>query len=106
MLEYTVSNAHISYVENTLSAYVKSLVKIIDQRFNDAAPVLSDMQVFNPTALPARESEEFSTYGKENIGILAGHYQVDKDKLFGKWHGFKYHLHTWRSACLKLIVRT
>lgn len=41
---------------------------------SDATPVLTAMQVFDKTAIPHQESDDFMDYGKEHIDVLASHF--------------------------------
>lgn len=41
---------------------------------SDATPVLTAMQVFDKTAIPYQESDDFMDYGKEHIDVLASHF--------------------------------
>lgn len=57
-----------------LKNYVNGLVRNVTKRLKDATPVLTAMQVFDKTAIPHQESDDFMDYGKEHIDVLASHY--------------------------------
>ena len=57
--EIKIANKDIEYLENLLKNYVNGLVKNITKRFKDATPVLTAMQVFDKTAMPQKESNDF-----------------------------------------------
>lgn len=72
--EIKISKKDIEYLENLLKNYINGLVKNITKRFKDATPVLTAMQVFDKTATPPKESDQFMEYGEEHIEVLACHY--------------------------------
>ena len=58
------------------------------------------MQVFDKTAIPPNESDDFVEYGKECIDVLACHYfpgdEVNREQLQAEWKFLKYDLLTWK----------
>ena len=58
------------------------------------------MQVFDKTAMPPKESDEFMEYGQEHIDVLALHYfqgdEVSQAQLQAEWKLVKYNLLTWK----------
>ena len=98
--EIKISDKDIKYLENLLKNFVNGLVKNITKRFKDATPVLTAMQVFDKTAMPPKESDEFMEYGQEHIEVLACHYfpgdEVSQAQLNAEWKVIKYDLLTWK----------
>ena len=98
--EIKFSSKDIEYLENLLKNYVNGLVKNITKRFKDATPVLTAMQVFDKTAIPPKESDDFMEYGQEHIDVLASHYfpgdEVSQTQLQAEWKLIKYDLLTWK----------
>ena len=98
--EIKFSSKDIEYLENLLKNYVNGLVRNITKRFKDATPVLTAIQVFDKTAIPPKESDDFMDYGKEHIDVLASHYfpgdEVSQTQLQAEWKLIKYDLLTWK----------
>lgn len=63
--EIKIANQDIEYLENLLKNYVDVQAKNITKRFQDATPVLTAVQVFDKTAMPPKESDEFMEYGQK-----------------------------------------
>ena len=97
--EIKITKKDMKYLENLLKNYVNGQVKNITKRFKDATTVLTAMQVFDKTAMPPKESDEFMTYGQEQIDVLACHYypidEVSQAQLQAEWKLTKYDLLTW-----------
>ena len=72
--EIKFSSKNIENLKNLLKNYVNGLVRNVTKRFKEATPVLTAMQVFDKTAIPAKESDDFLDYGKEHMDVLASHY--------------------------------
>ena len=98
--EIKYSSRDIEHLENLLKNYVHALIKNITKRFKDATPVLTAMQVFDKTAIPPKESDDFVEYGKEHIDVLACHHfpgdEVNREQLQAQWKFLKYDLLTWK----------
>lgn len=65
--EIKIANQDIEYLENLLKNYVNVQVKNITKRLKDATPVLTAVQVFDKTAMPPKESDEFMEYGQKKL---------------------------------------
>ena len=65
--EIKIANQDVEYLENLLKNYVNVQVKNITKRFKDATPVLTSVQVFDKTAMPPKESDEFMEYGQKKL---------------------------------------
>ena len=98
--EIKFSSKDIKYLENLLKNYVNELVRNVTKRFKDVTPVLTAMQLFDKTAIPLKESDDFMDYGKEYINVLASHYfpgdEVSQTQLQAEWKLIKYDLLTWK----------
>lgn len=98
--EIKIANQDIEYLENLLKNYVNVQVKNITKRLKDATPVLTAVQVFDKTAMPPKESDEFMEYGQKKIDVLACHYypidDVSQAQLQAEWKLTKYDLLTWK----------
>ena len=76
---------------------VTALKQNIEQRFDDCLNIFSCFHVFNPMALPNRDSPEFKDYGTASMRVLANHYYQDSecktqetDELLSEWNKFKF----------------
>lgn len=60
----------------------------------------ANLQVFDKTAIPLKESDDDMDYGKEHIDVLASHYfpgdEVSQTQLQAEWKLIKYDLLTWK----------
>jgi hypothetical protein len=89
-----------TFLEKLLNDYVTSLIKNISIRFKSSIPVLTAMQVFDPTAIPNKESGDLQEHGREHINVLAGHYfpddEANRTQLQAEWNVLKYDLLQWK----------
>ena len=87
----------IRYLNKLLYDYVSILQENIDNRFKEATPVLSAMQIFNPKSLPKKkDTRDLQQYGEKHINTLAQFYfkdnEADQNQLKSEWSNLKYDL--------------
>lgn len=90
MIELLPSEAT-RFLSNLCVSYMENLKKNISHRFPDI-PLIASLSVFNPMAVPERNSPEFHKYGKERLARLAAHFSsiLDGDRLTSEWGHFKF----------------
>lgn len=88
-----------NYIEKVLLDYVSALSDNITNRFKNASPVLTAMQVLDQSLLPSKESVNFRHYGHDHIQVIASHFFPDDEhshlQLLAEWDSFKYNLQAW-----------
>lgn len=60
--------------------YIKSLITNIDSRFAKCQNVFEAFKIFDPEAIPGKESKEFAVYGSKQIDLLGRHFFKDADR--------------------------
>lgn len=68
----------------------------MDERFEEAAPILAAFSLFDPCQIPDKTEQSFKKYGEENIGRLWSHFLADseeaKTELAAEWMSYKNHI--------------
>ena len=95
-LELTLGSSQQQVLVNLYNNYISMLIKNLDRRFTEAAPVLGAFSIFNLTTLPAASEPQFSEYGVANVKILAGQFQLSEDQMVVQWQNFKYLMLSWK----------
>lgn len=110
LLEIKITDATLTFCDNLQSRYIDKLIENIQARFDATLPVLSAFNVFNPDCLPDQNSELWTSYGTDEIKVLADHFGLSAESLMDEFKLLKYHLigigviNTVN--CLKYIVNT
>ena len=98
-LSATVTEKDYTCLSKLLKNYVVALKQNITKRFQSAAPVLSSLEILDPTAVPKEDSMDFKDYGLRQIAVWSNHFypedHLKHEKLTTEWQAFKHDLATW-----------
>ena len=81
MIELSPNDATTQFLSRLCVSYVENLKKNI-RRFPNI-PLIAAFSIFNPEAIPERNSPEFKRYGEEKLPKLADHFSstLDTERL-------------------------
>jgi len=85
---------------NQFTKYIKALTTNINNRFADAAPVLSAFGIFDPVIVPHRTELGFTEYGQVDCKTLANHFYTsheDQRETLDERGKLKYELLKWKA---------
>ena len=90
MIELSPNDATTQFLSRLCVSYVENLKKNI-RRFPNI-PLIAAFSIFNPEAIPERNSPEFKRYGEEKLAKLADHFSstLDTERLKSEWDHFKF----------------
>ena len=90
MIELSPNDATMQFLSRLCVSYVENLKKNI-RRFPNI-PLIAAFLIFNPEAIPERNSPEFKRYGEEKLAKLADHFSstLDTERLKSEWDHFKF----------------
>ncbi|XP_052090898.1 zinc finger protein 862-like [Mytilus californianus] len=95
-LELTPTEAQLKEATGKMAKYVEALRNNLDERFDEAAPLLAAFSVFDPYLLPDKIEPAFKHYGDEKIDDLGSHFlagdEEAKNELSAEWMSYKYHI--------------
>ena len=84
-LEFDVSQQQLSELESIFTAFVKNLIKALDNRFPDTI-VYRTLSIFEFDRWALHEnSQDIQTLGVEEISKLSEHFQLDKHTVLREW---------------------
>ena len=91
MIELSPNDATTQFLSCLCVSYVENLKKDISSRFPNI-PLIAAFSIFNPEAIPERNSPEFKRYGEEKLAKLADHFSstLDTERLKSEWDHFKF----------------
>ncbi|CAH3107136.1 unnamed protein product [Pocillopora meandrina] len=91
MIELSPNDATTQFLSRLCVSYVENLKKNISSRFPNI-PLIAAFSIFNPEAIPERNSPEFKRYGEEKLAKLADHFSstLDTERLKSEWDHFKF----------------
>ncbi len=106
-LELKLTKAKEKELSNLLEKYIDALIENIDDRFAGSLPILNAFKIFDPCAMPKKDSVEFLSYGVNEISTIADHYYADsqqkQQQLKDEWSTFKYRIEDWNSQLPKNV---
>ena len=90
MIQLSPNDATTQFLSRLCVSYVENLKKNI-RRFPNI-PLIAAFSIFNPEAIPERNSPEFKRYGEEKLAKLADHFSstLDTERLKSEWDHFKF----------------
>lgn len=82
MIELSPNDVTTQFLSCLGISYVQNLKKNISSRFPNI-PLIAAFSIFNPEAIPERNSPEFKRYGEEKLAKLADHFSstLDTERL-------------------------
>ena len=89
---------YITHLEKLVADYTQALTENIKKRFAKVVPVLSAMQMLDPTLLPNKYDTDFQLYGQQDVNTFSTHFLENEDdakQLQAEWNNFKYELSAW-----------
>ena len=91
MIELSPNDVTTQFLRCLGISYVQNLKKNISSRFPNI-PLIAAFSIFNPEAIPERNSPEFKRYGEEKLAKLADHFSstLDTERLKSEWDHFKF----------------
>ena len=110
-LDMNFSESEQEKASGLIELYIDNLVENINFRFGESVELLSAFSIFNPMAIPEKDSTEFKIYGNSEILVFCEHffkvlnpedesqkkaYEQKKTQLQREWDAFKYNLITWK----------
>ena len=73
LVDFAVSDFHITQMKTTLLKYCEALITNIEDRFQESTPILAALSIFDPMIMPTR-LPDITDYGRIQIAIIAQHY--------------------------------
>ena len=91
MIELSPNDVTTQFQSRLCVSYVENLKKNISSRFPNI-PLIAAFSIFNPEAIPERNSPELKRYGEEKLAKLADHFSstLDTERLKSEWDHFKF----------------
>lgn len=80
LAEISMTESEEAQLKKSLEKYVDALRKNIEKRFPNI-PVLTALSIFDPTAAPTRDSDDFRSYGNEEVELLRQHFFYGQDMI-------------------------
>ena len=84
------------FLKTLVTNFTTALERNLDQRFQEAAPVLEAFAIFDPTCLPKPEDPAFKRYGEAEVEVLCKQFRFDQDYTLAQWYNFKYLMSSWK----------
>ena len=79
-----------AFLKNLVVNYTTALERNLDRTFQEAAPVLEALSIFDPSCLPKPEDPAFKKYSVDEVKVLCKQFQFHKDHTLAQWYNFKY----------------